>query len=169
MKGSQRLPQCRSRKSSVLFFVDTNCGVKHNKFTLLAQWSERRPRKGMEVVGSNPAERTKMRGWLDHAEVQILARAPYPRSSTARATASRAGDFGSIPSGGAKFCGRLSDMKIRHIKVCGNWHYLSINGWEPFKFLGCSSWICNDRRWWYIRVTYVMKRHLKIAFRRVFA
>ncbi len=57
-------------------------------------------------------------------------------------------------------------MKIRHLKAYGNWHYLSINGWEPFKFMGASSWICADWRWFYIRIRYELKRHLKLAVRR---
>ena len=60
-------------------------------------------------------------------------------------------------------------MRIRHIKAYGNWHYFSINGWEPFKFMGASAWICSEPRWWRIRLTYEIKRHFKIAFQRAFA
>ena len=57
-------------------------------------------------------------------------------------------------------------MIIRHIKAAENWHYLAIGKWEPFKFLGCGSWICAEWRWFGIRVSYEIKRHFKLAIRR---
>jgi len=56
-------------------------------------------------------------------------------------------------------------IKIRHTSV-DNWHYVAIGRWEPFKFLGCSSWICASPRWLWIRISYEVKRFFKVQWRK---